>query len=246
MRLVQRLHLAAATFLALLVHPEPAQADMFGGDVAELAAILAETVSQGITLGEQLSQLSAQVTLMRQALARLDASSYASILSLINNTELDYSTLVHDVNSVGFTLTSVNAEFRQAYPSDFSAIAMGDLGSTYGKWQDDIWASTLVAARAQSVLSTLRDNTSNAAAILASSQTAEGTVAQLQSVVQILGVMQSQTNSLIQSLATTGRVVATTAATTASERQLSLEKKKRNLAGYTKRGRQVTVPTKLP
>ena len=246
MRVLLRVRLAVAAAVAVLVSPQPVHADLFGGDVAELAAILTETVSQGSTLTQQLTRLSDQITLMRQALSTLDPASYASILNLVNRSELDYSQLVSNVNSVGYTLSSVNADFQQAFPTDFSSTSMPNIGALYGKWQNEIWDSTLVAARTQSVLSTLRDNTNNAAMILSSSQSAEGTVAQLQAVVQMLGVMQSQTNSLLQSLATTGRVVATTAAASASDRQLSLEKKRRNLAGYTSRGRQVNVRTKLP
>ncbi len=249
MRTFRNFRIAVATFaasLAVFVAPAPAQADLFGGDVVELAAILAESIAQGATLAEQLTQLTDQVSLVRTTLAQLDPATYAAVLQVINNTYLDYNRLTSDVNSIGYTLESVNRDFQRAFPTDFSSTPMSQVDSLYGKWQDDIWSSTIVAARAQSVLSTLRDNANQAAAILSSSQSAQGTVGQLQAVVQMLGLMQSQTNSLIQSLATTGRVLTTQASTGASERQLSREKKKRNLAGYTRRGSPVTVHSKLP
>lgn len=249
MRSIRQLRFAVATFaasFAVFVAPPLAHADLFGGDVAELAAILAETISQGITLGQQLTQLSEQVNLVRTTLSQLDPASYAAVLSIVNNTYLDYNRLVSDVNSIGYTLESVNSDFRQAFPTDFSQTSMAGVDQLYGRWQQDIWSSTMVAARAQSVLSTLNQNASQAATILSNSASAQGTVAQLQAVVQMLALMQSQTNSLIQSLATTGRVLTTSASVGASERQLSREKKRRNLAGYTRRGSPVSVHTKLP
>ena len=246
MRRIIRNGFAVAALAGALAFTGPAQADLFGGDVAELAAILAETIAQGITLGSQLTQLVRQVQMMQTMLSRLDPASYNAILALINDTELSYSQLVAQVNSIGYTLQGVNAEFLTTFPTDFSKTPIADFDSLYGQWQNQIWSSTLVAARAQSVLSTLRHNADNAAAILASSAANQGEIGQLQGVVQMLGVIESQNNSLITSLATTGRVIATNASTSASERQLAREKKKRNVQNYTKRGAPVTVPNKLP
>jgi conjugal transfer/entry exclusion protein len=65
----------------------------------------------------------------------------------------------------------------------------------------------------------------------------------MQSIVQMLALMQSQNTKLIQSLATTGRVLTSSAARTAAERQLSREKKRRHLANYTYRGPDVSLMT---
>ncbi len=183
---------------------------------------------------------------MQTMLSRLDPASYNALLALITDTQLSYNELVNGVNSIGYTLQGVNADFKMTFPTDFSKTAIADFDAHYGEWQSQIWSSTLVAARAQSVLSTLRHNADNAANIMANSASASGEVAQLQAVVQMLGVMQSQSNSLIMSLATTGRVIATNASVSASERQLAREKKRRNLQNYTKRGAPVTIPNKLP
>jgi len=107
-------------------------------------------------------------------------------------------------------------------------------------------ASTEVAARSQSALATLQKNNEAAAAILRNSQKSEGVVGQLQAANQMLGVIQSQNSTLIQSLTTTGRVLANVAGTQASERQLSREKKRRQLEGYRERGAEVPPMTKLP
>lgn len=242
---IRRRSLMIGAILGPLSIGRPAHAQ-FGADLVALAALLAETIAQGVTLGAQLMQLMQQVEMMKTMLSRLDPASYNAILALINDSNLTYNDLVRDINSIGYTLQSVNTEFKTTFPTNFSKTPISDFDALYGEWQNQIWSSTLVAARAQSVLSTLRQNADNAASIMAASASSSGEIAQLQAVVQMLGVMQSQSNSLITSLASTGRVIATTASTSASERQLSREKKKRNLQNYTKRGTPVTVPNKLP
>jgi hypothetical protein len=62
----------------------------------------------------------------------------------------------------------------------------------------------------------------------------------------MLAVLHADLGAVVQTLATTGRVLSDAAAGGASERQLSLEKKKRNLANYTNRGTPVAVPSTLP
>ena len=75
---------------------------------------------------------------------------------------------------------------------------------------------SMVAQRSQSNLSTIQSNTDQATAILANSSGADGVVAQLQAINQMLGIISSQMNSLISVLDTTGRVTADMAATLAS------------------------------
>ena len=54
-RIIRHTFATLALAGSLALSPAPARADIFGGDVAELAAILAETIAQGITLGSQLT-----------------------------------------------------------------------------------------------------------------------------------------------------------------------------------------------
>lgn len=244
--LVRRTAVVGALLGALVLSPEPANADLFGGDVAELAALLTETLSQGVTLGEQLTQLKIQVDALNTMLSQLDPASANAVLGLINDTTFNYQSLVGDIQSLGYTLQAVNADFASTFPTDYSKTPASSFAPIYDEWQAQIWSSALVAARTQGVLSTIHQNADEAAMVLAASASSSGQVAQLQAVVQMLGIVESQNNSLLQSLATTGRVIAMTASTGASDRQLARERKKRNLAGYTNRGTTVTVPNRLP
>ena len=69
---------------------------------------------------------------------------------------------------------------------------------------------------------------------------------QLQLVVQMLGVVESQMTMLVQNLTTTGRALVDLGAANASERQLSTERRRRNRLNYTSRGAPVTVPSQMP
>jgi conjugal transfer/entry exclusion protein len=156
--------------------------------------------------------------------------------------------LVEDVESIGYRLDSVNRTFRKVFPStsDLKRVRYADFDPLVGRWQDEIQASALVASRAQSNITWLKQRSDQAADILSRSASAEGQIAQLQAVVQMLGVMQAQSVGMAQSIDAAGRVATNVAAASAAEKQLSRERKRRNLANYTYRGAPVTVLDKLP
>lgn len=179
-------------------------------------------------------------------LSTLDGKSFTALVSLINDVTYSYDNVVAGISSVGYTLKGVNGAFQSTFPSTFGSVSFGGFGNLYAQWQNEILASAQVAARAQGVISDWQQNADAAGAILAQSQGAQGEIGQLQSVVQMLGVLHNESNGLLQTLGTTGRVLGNAAAANASERQLSLEKKRRNLANYTYRGAPVVVPNRMP
>lgn len=231
---------------AALLGSRDAAADLFGGDVAVLSQILIQAIEQTAALGKELTQLEFEVQLMRTLLSSLDAGSYDGVQRLLTGTSANYGSLTQDITALGYTLDAVNRDYRTVYPSDFRTAPAASFDGTSNRWQTEILSAALVAARAQGSLAALQANTDEAVAILQASRAANGDVAQLQAAVQMLGVMQGQLNTLIQALVTTGRVEADVAAATASEKQLSREKRQRNLDGYTDRGAPVQVMSSLP
>jgi len=229
-----------------LVPPRSARADLYGGDIPILTGILTEATSTVSNLVNMLSVLRQQLAATNEMLSKLDPASYESMASLVRSNQLSYEQLTNGVNSIGFTLGNVNTQFRSVYRSDFSKTPLSEFDSNYARWHDEVLASSEVAARSQSALATLQKNNDAAAAILRNSQNSEGIVGQLQAVNQMLGVIESQNNTLIQSLATTGRVLAAASGSQASEAHLAREKKKRNLSNYRERGDDVPPMTKLP
>ena len=231
---------ACATLASSALFPGIARAQ-FGGDIIVLGTILAELI-------KQTTDMMTQISLLRQALSRLDGLSFDTLRGLLIDAQPTYDALVQDVESIGYRLDSVNRTFRKVFPgtSDLKSIRYSDFDPLVGRWQDEIQASALVAARAQSNITWLKQRSDEAADILSRSASAQGQVAQMQAVVQMLGVMQAQTLGMAQSIDAAGRVTTNMAAASAAEKQLSRERKRRNLANYTYRGSPVTVLKKLP
>jgi hypothetical protein len=247
-RILARRKLLFAALAALAAHlskPKATRADLWGGDIPILVGILTQAVATVSNLAGMLVNLKQQLDAMNTMLSALDAASFQSVLALIGNTDLSYAELTANIASIGYTLQSVQTQFHALYASDYRKLPLSQFDPLYGRWEDEILASAEVAARSQTTLSTLQNNASQAATILEKASVASGEVAQLQSIAQMLGVMQSQNNSLLQSLATTGRVLTSSAAKSAAERQLSREKKRRQLANYTSRGAPVP-PMSMP
>ena len=227
-----------------LAPPKSARAD--GEDVPFLTSILAESVTTVSNLVNMLQVLQQQLAATKQLLSKLDPSSYDALRSTLHSNELSFGQLSQGVNSIGHTLASVNSQFRTVYKRDYSDVPLADFDSNYARWHDEILSAAEIAARSHTTLATLERNTDAAAAILRNSASAEGVVAQLQATNQMLGVIQSQNNALLQSLATTGRVLSSAAGSQAADAQLSREKKKRSLENYRDRGDDVPPMTKLP
>jgi P-type conjugative transfer protein TrbJ len=223
-----------------------AKADLFGGDLPILAGILVQAISTVTHLVEMVSAIRTQITMMERMLSHLDIQSFSDVVNLVRSSQQAYRMLVNDVHSIEYTMAGVERAYRKIFPSDVSDKKPAELRPLARAWHQETLDAALVAQRSQTSLSTLENNTNQAAAVLARSSTSEGEIAQLQAVNQMLGIMSSQLNTVIAALDTTGRVTATLAATSASEHVVSFEKKDRNLAGYTDRGDSVPVMTKLP
>jgi conjugal transfer/entry exclusion protein len=248
-RLLQRRHVLLASALALLqqmLRTGAAQADLLGGDLGLLTSILAECISSASTLSAMATTLGQQLGSLSTMLSQLDPQSFEELVQLLDSNEMSFEVLAGDVNSIGYTLQQVNTDFQDAFSRDYSKLAPDAFDGLYKRWADEILASARVAARSQATLSTLETNTHQAKAILSRSASSAGEVAQMQAIVQMLGLIQGQTTSVIQSLTTTGRVLTTTAATTAAERHLARERRARSLANYLNRGPAVPPITKLP
>src|SRR5262249_28297547 len=153
-------------------------------------------------------------------LSKLDASSFHDLLGILEESALSYEDLTGGVQAIGYRLSDVNTQFQEVYARGFTDVPAEAMGSIVARWQNEILGAAQIAARSQGALSNLAKSTTEARAILSRSEASSGQVAQMQSIVQMLGLMQAQNTAVLQSLTTTGRVLATTSAAAASERQL--------------------------
>lgn len=248
----RRAVIAVAAALPAALLTGSARADLFGGDVAELAAILSELIQQGINLSNQLQQIQAQVTLTRQTLKQLDPSSFtglSSLLSAYNNTKYTVDSLTGQVNAIRYTIADVNRDFDRLFPRNrggWKSFSADQRNGRYDEWNSEITGASLVAMRTQSRLSDVQAMNAQAELALAASRSADGEVRQLQALNQMLAIVQAQMSTLIQLLSTGSRVSADLAAASAGEKLMTSDAKSRRRDGYTNKGAPPKKLNRLP
>jgi conjugal transfer/entry exclusion protein len=251
-RIERRRVLSSALVYSLLATQvtrlKDARADLWGGDLPLLAAILANAISTVTQVTSMLTQIVYQVGMLKTMLSQVNSGSFTSLINFVAAARSSYSTLITGVHAMAYTLSRIDAEYTQLFPPGPPApgTTVAQHQQQAAAWNQEILGASQVAARQQTTLSTLDDHAKQTGAILQQSQTAGGVVAQLQLVAQLIGITNAQLILINQTLATTSRVLTDMAAAGASERQLSMAKKQDNLANYTDKGAPVAVPSQLP
>ena len=247
----RRTVLAAALVAGLLVlaPPRTARTDLFGGDVAELAAILTELVSQGVQLADQLDRLQTQIRYTEQTLRQLDPTSFSGLVNAFNTLRWNYQSLAGQVQTIGFTASHVQTDFNRLFPKDKNAwrgVPSSNFDGYYTGWQTEISKSSLVAMSAQTQIDLLKRQNDVMMDILRQSQGANGELRQLQLINQSLAKIHDRLGTVVEVLATSQRVTAALAASGSGEKLMIRESKQRRLDGYTNRGRPPRVLNRLP
>jgi P-type conjugative transfer protein TrbJ len=116
----------------------------------------------------------------------------------------------------------------------------------YGRWQNELQNSAQIAMRAQANAAQLEQNARAATSLLQASRSADGEVRQLQTIVQMLSVVQSQLTTLTQTISAAERVNSNMAAAAAGEKLMEREARRRRRTNYTTRGAPVPVYRRLP
>jgi P-type conjugative transfer protein TrbJ len=240
---------AALAVAILAVAPNVGRADPFGGEVAQLAAILSELLSQGVQLANQLQQLQAEVRYTEQTLQQLDPTSFSNLLNTFNTLRWNYQSLAGQVQTISFTATHVQSDFTRLFPKDKNAwrgAPSSAFDGYYTGWQTEISNSSLVAMSAQTQIDLLQRQNDVMMGILRQSQGANGELRQLQLINQSLAKIHDRLGTVVEVLATGQRVTAALAAATSGQNLMLRESKQRRLDGYTNRGRPSRVLNRLP
>ena len=104
----------------------------------ELAAILAELLSQGLQLASQLEQLQTQVRYTEQTLRQLDPTSFSGLVNTFNTLRWNYQSLAGQVQTISFTANHVQSDFNRLFPKDKNAwrgVRSSDFDGYYTGWQ---------------------------------------------------------------------------------------------------------------
>ena len=247
MRRALRAVLAAAVLTAALGIAPAARAQV-SSDAGLIAQLIVQEQQAVAQLKSILSTLQGQTQLVLQLLKGQPQGELDLVGGLLQSAQTNYTSLLGNLQTIGYTIGAVNGNYSQTFPNTSSYQGMPQTGypDVESGWQNEVLASSEIAARSQSSISNTEELTDLAKQILQLSGSTEGEVGQLQLILQILGVVQSQMTMLVQNLATTGRAMVETGAATASERQLSTERRRRNRLIYTSRGAPVSVPSQMP
>jgi P-type conjugative transfer protein TrbJ len=240
--------LAAAVFAELTSRATPAEADLFGGDVAVLLAILTQSISQALSLTNLVLQTANQVRMMTTLLRQAASGSFPALIALINTARYTFNSLTWGVRSMSYQMNRIDAEYSALFPSGPppTGTPVAQHRAQYDAWNEEIVGASQVAARQQTSLSNLDSQAAQTQTVLKQAQAGSGVVEELQLIAQMISITNSELVVLNQTLSTTGRVLTDLAAQGASEKQLSLGKGDDARAGYTDKGLPVVVPSTLP
>jgi P-type conjugative transfer protein TrbJ len=240
--------LAIAVFAEITSRESPAQADIFGGDVAVLLAILTQSISQAISLTNLVLQTANQVRMMTTLLRQASSGSFPALIALINTARYTFNNLTWGVRSMSFQMARIDSEYNALFPSGPppTGTPVAQHMAQYTAWNQEVLGASQVAERQQTSLSNLDSQAAQTQTVLKEAQAGSGVVEELQLIAQMISITNSELLVLNQTLSTTGRVLTDLAAQSASEKQLSLGKSGDARAGYTDKGVPVPVPSTLP
>lgn len=200
-------------------------------DLIGLAQLAAQT---GLTSAQVATTLQ-QVEALRRAALQLDPRSYQSVMDLLSGNGVDFLALTRDLRSMGYSVERVNARYRTLFPDEQAMRNMTpEQFKTAGKdMNDEIYSSALVAARAQTSLRNIEANNIEARNILGRSEGNDSQVAQIQSALQMLGLIHQNLVSITQTLSSAGRVTSNVAVTRVTHRRMAGERRERRRRDWT-------------
>lgn len=236
---------AMCAFGALLGVPAMAGAQWAVFDASNVV----QTTQTALNTYYSLQTAMRQLDLMKQSLQMADPRAFTGVQNLFGQTQIHYDTLRNGVSSIGFAISDVNNNFDRLFPKDktkWQSVRYSDYDRYYADWNAEITGSAKMAARAQAAIVRIDEQNRAIAQILSQSAGANGELRQLQLINQQLALIHGRLGELVQNLSTLGRVTTNMAASSASEKLLIREAKRRRREGYTDRGAPARVLSRLP
>jgi P-type conjugative transfer protein TrbJ len=245
--------LAAFIFGLLLAASSSARAQIPVTDVGNLTQNTT-TATQAVMMVEkmvtELERLQTQINNQMQMLKSIDPTTFSGLRTLLSQGQFTYTQLQGDLASIGYSVNAVNSSFDRMFPrkqSQWRDVRYSDFNNYYDSWNGEVTTASKAAVRAQSAISNLDANNRAIANILSQANSSStGQVRQLQLVNQQLALIHTELATLVQNLATTGRVLTQWSAGAVGEQMMARERSRRRLEGYTNRGRPPRVLNRLP
>ena len=251
---IRKSHLVAGFVFAFLLAAAPrvhAQIPVTdAGNLTQNMVTAIKTTQTVINTFEQIEHLKTQIQNQLQMLRSIDPTTFAGLQALLSQGQFSYAMIQGDLSTIGYSVASVNRNFDQMFPrtqAQWRNARYSDFGNYYDRWNGEVTTASKAAVRAQATISTLdADNRAIADILRQANSTSTGQVRQLQLINQQLAVIHKDLGSLIQNLATTGRVLTNWSAGAVGEQMMARERSRRRIDGYTNRGRPSRTLNRLP
>jgi conjugal transfer/entry exclusion protein len=187
---------------------------------------------------EQIRQMQLQVEMTARALKMHDPRTFDGVQTVLAYGTASLRCITEGINGLDYSARAADDTFTRlsGAPGKTERAGVAAAG-----WLEQVRMAAQGAARAQACAREAASVTRQAQAILASSAASDGMVRQLQSVNQMLGILQAQTGAVFDSLFAANRLAADVAAAAAAEKAAAAELERRRLDDYTKRGAPVPV-----
>ena len=101
--------LACTALAEIASRTEPAKADLFGGDVAVLVAILTQSISTASSLVNLVLQTANQVRMMTTMLQQVSKGSFPAMIAFINAARSTFNTLTWGVRSMSYQIARIDS-----------------------------------------------------------------------------------------------------------------------------------------
>lgn len=198
------------------------------------AAGVAQVIAQITSTIAQIEQTRRQVEYLRNAAKRLDPRSYRTIGALLEGDAITLDAITRDIDTIGYTVESVNRRFKRIFPDEGSVekMRLSEHADTSRQMNRELHGAALASHRAQTNISNLEESHAQAKAILDRSAANDSQVAQLQSANQMLALVHANLVNITQTVATAGRVTSDIAATRVTENRIAAERRRRRLDGF--------------
>ena len=209
------------------------QAHATGYPVIDIAGLgqavvqVTDTIAQVATMKQQLDRL-------RRDTALLKPRAYGDVLTTLRRNQSNYRRVINQVTRLGNNLDRLESRYKKLFPSEEELAQASPRERTRiaAAMHQEVHQTALQAMKAQSSLREIEADSAAAARIVEGSGRNESQVAQLQMAVQLLSLMHGHLNRLLQVTATAGRVTATVAASSVTERRLRSSRQGPLLDGY--------------
>lgn len=181
----------------------------------------------------QVANMIKQLKNMSEQIQTYSGEAFGSIGERVFEQQQGINAFLRQLNSMGYQIETIQSQFSALFPKNHLSPTEA---STYRRhllrWQDELRSASLTAMQAQTSVDRIYAQNREIERILTQSQSAGGTVRQLQSTNRLLGAIGIRLTDLATLQATSARLMATAAAVKSAQGSEAQAQQKRFWSNY--------------